>query len=65
MIYIESIYEIKPTIKITKTNYQYPIIKNSILQELIDTFIKTLENNLSEYNLMLMYNNLSTLKNTK
>ena len=61
-IYIESIYQIKPTIKIIETSYQHLIIKNPVLQELIDVFIKTLENNFLKENLILMYNNLSTLK---
>lgn len=62
MIYIESIYEIKPTIVVNKvSNNKKYITDDLILQELINRFIKTLEINIKKDNLNAMYNNLSTL----
>ena len=56
-------YEIKPTIvsKINPNNKEFKT-NNSIIKELIDIFIKTLEDNLPNEYLTTMYNNLSTLK---
>lgn len=56
-------YEIKPTIinKINPNNKEFKN-NNPIIKELIDIFIKTLEDNLPEYYLTTMYNNLSTLR---
>lgn len=63
MIYIESTYEIKKTILVNRNpNNKKYITNDPILQELIDTFIKTLETNINTYNLNAMYNNLSTLR---
>jgi len=56
-------YEIKPTIinKLNPNNKEFKT-NNPIIKELIDIFIKTLEDNISKHNLTTMYNNLSTLK---
>ena len=63
MIYIESIYEIKPTIVVNTTSNNHKFITDDpILQELVDIFIRTLEININVYNLNAMYNNLSTLR---
>ena len=60
---MEKQYQIKPTIvnKINPNNKEFKT-NNPIIKELINIFIKTLENNLPEYYLTTMYNNLSTLR---
>lgn len=59
---MKMLYEIKPTIKVDKENNDKFIIKDVILQELVDEFVKVLEININKDNLRQMYNNLSTLK---
>ena len=60
---MEKQYEIKPSI-VNKKNHSNKEFKtnNPIIKELINIFIKTLKENLPEYYLTTMYNNLSTLK---